>query len=89
MKELRKRISEDELAMLAISDENATTLQRYTEFKQLNYTVISSRGPFPAPFNGVQGIPAGFIIDKEGKIKLATEGLVSLTELLQILRAEN
>ena len=87
--ELRKRISEDELAMLAISNEALTTLQRYAEFKQLNYTVISSRGPFPAPFGNVQGIPAGFIIDKEGKIKLATEGLVSLTELLQILRAKN
>ncbi len=87
--ELRNRISEDELAMLAISNEGSTMLQRFAESKKLNYTVISSRGPFPAPFNGVQGIPAGFIIDKEGKIKLATEGLVSLTELLQILRAEN
>ena len=87
--ELRNRISEDELTMLAISNEGPTMLQRFAESKKLNYTVISSRGPFPAPFNGVQGIPAGFIIDKEGKIKLATEGLVSLTELVQILRAEN
>jgi peroxiredoxin len=87
--ELRNRISEDELAMLAISDEGPTMLQRFAESKKLNYTVISSRGPFPAPFGGVRGIPAGFVIDKEGKIKLATEGLVSLTELLQILRAEN
>ena len=87
--ELRNRISEDELTMLAISNEGPTMLQRFAESKKLNYTVISSRGPFPAPFGGVEGIPAGFIIDKEGKIKLATEGLVSLTELLQILRAEN
>lgn len=86
--ELRKRISEDELAMLAISNEDPTTLQRYAEVKGLNYTVISDRGPLPAPFGGVQGIPAGFVIDKEGKIKLATEGLVSLTELVQILRAK-
>ena len=87
--ELRNRISEDELTMLAISNEGPTMLQRFAESKKLNYTVISSRGPFPAPFGGVEGIPAGFIIDKEGKIKLATEGLVSLTELVQILRAEN
>lgn len=86
--ELRKRISEDELAMLAISNEDPTTLQRYAEVKGLNYTTISSRGPLPAPFGGVRGIPAGFVIDKEGKIKLATEGLVSLTELVQILRAK-
>jgi len=87
--ELRKRISEDELAMLAISNEGPTMLQRFAESKKLNYTVISSRGPFPAPFGGVRGIPAAFVIDKEGNIKLATEGLVSLTELLQILRAKN
>jgi peroxiredoxin len=86
--ELRKRISEDELAMLAISNESPTTLQRYAEVKGLNYTIISDRGPLPAPFGGVQGIPAGFVIDKEGKIKLATEGLVSLTELVQILRSK-
>jgi peroxiredoxin len=89
LKELRKRISEDELAMLAISDENATTLQRYAEAKELNYTVISERGSLPAPFGGVQALPASFVVDKEGKIKLATEGFVSLAEILQILRAEN
>lgn len=87
--ELRNRISEDELAMLAISNEGPTMLQRFAESKKLNYTVISSRGPLPAPFGGVRGIPASFIIDKEGKIKLATEGFVSLTELVQILRAKN
>lgn len=86
--ELRKRISEDDLAMLTISNEDPMTLQRYAELKGLNYTVISDRGPLPAPFGGVRGIPAGFVIDKEGKIKLATEGFVSLTELVQILRAK-
>jgi len=87
--ELRNRTSEDELAMLAISNEGPTMLQRFAESKKLNYTIISARGALPAPFGGVQGIPAGFIIDKEGKIKLATEGLVSLTEMVQILRAKN
>ncbi len=86
--ELRKRIGEDELAMLAISNEDPTTLQRYAETKGLNYTIISDRGPLPAPFGGVEGIPAGFVIDKQGNIKLATEGFVSLTEMVQILRAE-
>ena len=87
--ELRNTIGEDELEILAISNEEPTMLQRFAEFKQLNYTLISDRGPLPAPFRYVRGIPAGFFIDKEGKIKLATEGLVSLTELLQILRAKN
>ncbi len=88
LKELRKRISEDELAMLAISSEYLTTVQRYAEANQLNYTVLTEKGSLPAPFNGVRGIPAGFFIDKQGKIKLATEGLVSLTELLQILQSK-
>jgi len=86
--ELRKKISEDELAMLAISNEDPTMLQRYARTQGLNYTIISARGPLPAPFGSVRGIPAGFVIDKEGKIKLATEGFVSLTEMVQILRAQ-
>lgn len=86
--ELRKRISEDELAILAISNEDPTTLQRYAQLKGLNYTIISDMGPLPAPFGGVQGIPAGFVIDKDGKIKLATEGFVSLVEMVEILRAQ-
>ena len=86
--ELRKRISEDELAMLAISNEDPATLQRYAESKGLNYTIISARSLLPAPFGSVEGIPAGFVVDKEGKIKLATEGVVSLTEMVQILRAK-
>ncbi|MHC5061926.1 MAG: peroxiredoxin family protein [Planctomycetota bacterium] len=88
LKELRKRISEDELAMLAISSEGLTILQRYAKSNRLNYTVLAEKGTLPAPFNGVRGIPAGFFVDKEGNIKLATEGLVSLTELLQILRSK-
>jgi len=88
--ELRKRISEDELAMLAISNEDPTRLRRFAQFKGLNYTIVSTwdSRPLPAPFALVRGIPAAFVIDKEGNIKLATEGLVSLTELLQILRAK-
>jgi peroxiredoxin len=89
--ELRNTIGEDELEILAISNEHITRLKQFAADKNLNYTVISSRlsSPVPAPFRYVRGIPAGFFIDKEGKIKLATEGLVSLTELLQILRAKN
>ena len=89
--ELRNTMSRDELAILAISNENITSLKQFADYKKLNYTVISSKNypPLPAPFRYVRGIPAGFFIDEEGRIKLATEGLISLTELLQILRAKN
>jgi len=89
--ELRNTISQDELAILAISNENITSLKQFATHKKLNYTVISTQhsSPLPAPFRYVRGIPAGFFIDEEGKIKLATTGFVSLTELLQILRAKN
>ena len=89
--ELRNTMSRDELAILAISYEHITSLKQFADSRKLNYTVISSENypPLPAPFRYVRGIPAAFFIDNEGKIKLATEGLISLTELLQILRAKN
>jgi peroxiredoxin len=89
--ELRNTMSRDELTILAISNEHITSLKQFADSRKLNYTVVSSRNypSLPAPFRNVRGIPAAFFIDKEGKFKLATEGLISLTEMLQIIRAKN
>ena len=87
--ELRNTIAEDELAIIAISNEAAEMLKRFVEYKNINYTVSSVRHRLPAPFSYVRGIPASFFIDKEGKLKLAVEGFVSLAESQSILRAKN
>lgn len=92
---LRNLISEDKLAMLAISyisafpPETTEKVEDFVEQNKINYTVFSiDPSTMPSPFNRVTTIPCSFFIDPEGKIKLATEGLLSLGEIKAILQAE-
>lgn len=92
---LRNLIAEDKLAMLAISYKSAyppeTTekVKDFVEQNKINYTVFSTdAAAMPPLFGRVSGIPCSFFIDSEGKIKLATEGLLSLGEIKAILEAE-
>lgn len=91
---LRNIISEDKLAMLAISYispiNTAEAVKNFVERnKTINYTVFSCQvRDMPAPYNRVNSIPSSFFIDPNGKIKLATEGLLSLGSIKAILQAE-
>ena len=86
---LRKTIREDELVMLAISNEPAGLLERFVKKRRINYTILSSsRIALPTPFNKVTSIPTSFFIDSNGKIKIATSGMISLGEIKAILQAE-
>ena len=86
--ELRKTTSEDDLAILAISNERTDLVKRFVTQAKMNYTVLLDRGTMPGPYNTIRAIPSSFFIDPQGKIKLATSGLVSLAEIKAILKAE-
>jgi peroxiredoxin len=92
---LRNLVSEDKLAMLAISykstfpPETTEKVKDFVKRNKINYTVFSVDGStLPLPFSRITGIPCNFFIDSEGKIELATEGLLSLGEIRAILQAE-
>ncbi len=85
---LRETVGEDELAMLAISNEGPDLVKRFVARAKINYTVLLDRGALPEPYNTINAIPSSFFIDREGKIKLATTGLLSLNEIKAILEAE-
>jgi peroxiredoxin len=92
---LRNTIGEDKLAMLAISYKSAhppeTTekVKNFVKQNKINYTVFSTDAvTLPPLFGRVSTIPCSFFINPEGKIKLATEGLLSLDEIRAILQAE-
>jgi len=63
-------------------------VKSFVEQTKINYTVMLDRGTLPSPYNGINVIPSSFFIDSEGKIKLATSGLVSLEEIKAILQAK-
>jgi len=93
--ELRKTISREKLALLAISyittmPPNTTEMVRtLVERQNINYTVFSvDISDVSPPYANIRGIPSSFFIGPEGKIKLATEGLLSLGEIKAILQAE-
>ncbi len=92
---LRNLISEEELAILAISYrstfpwETPEKVKNFVKRNKINYTVFStSMSAMPSPFSQISGVPSVFFIDKQGKIKLATEGLLPLGEIKAILEAE-
>jgi peroxiredoxin len=92
---LRNLIAEDKLAILAISytsifpRETTEKVKAFVEQNKINYTVFSiDPSSMPSPFDHISSIPCSFFIDSEGKIKLATEGLLSLGEIKAILQAE-
>lgn len=91
---LRNTISEDKLAMLAISyitPRNTTEIVKnfIAKNKGINYTVFSvNSSDMPAPYNLVNAIPCSFFIDPEGKIKLTTVGLLPLSDMKAILQSE-
>jgi peroxiredoxin len=87
--ELRKQIGEDELVIIAISNEDPETLKAFVNNKGINYSVVSSAGTMlPSPFADVTSIPTTFYIDRNGRIKLVAVGLVELDDTKAILKAE-
>jgi len=93
---LRNRVSADELAILAISyqssmpPETPEAIKKFLkENPKINYTVFSAdASTMPDPFDRIASIPCSFFIDSDGKIKLATAGVLSLGEMKAILQSE-
>lgn len=86
--ELRKKESESELAILAISQENPATVKRFVSSKKINYTILIQSTTLSKPYSMVRSIPSSIFIDAEGKIKIGTTGLISRKEIKAILEAE-
>lgn len=85
--QLRKETPAEELEIIAISNESNATVSEFAATKSLNYTVVAGNTALPAPFGRVRSIPTAFYIDTEGKIKLATVGVVPEETSKSILAA--
>ncbi len=86
--ELRKQKSSEELAIIAISEENRNLLKRFAATNKLNYTVASLTAAPAMPFSDVRALPTSFYIDKQRNLKFAAEGAVSMAEIIAIFKAE-
>ncbi len=87
--ELRKKYDKKKLEIIAISNESAAHLRQFARKHKINYSLVSKgETVLPAPFSQVRSIPTMFFIDKKGTVKLATSGLVSLSETKAIIDAK-
>ncbi len=88
--ELRKEFADSELTILAMSNESGRHLKQFSEAEGINYSVASlGETTLPQPYADVRSIPTSFFIDKNGTIRLAAVGLVSLEHSRAILQAEH
>lgn len=92
--ELRKQIGEDKLVILGISyTDPRNTPERIRNFVAanpvINYPVTATNpATMPKPYNLISGIPCSFFIAPDGKIKLATEGMIPFPQMKAIIEAE-
>jgi peroxiredoxin len=91
--ELRNTTGENKLVMLGVSNEKADVVQKFADDRGINYTILLDQGNMPQPFGfrriySMTGVPCSFFIDAQGRIKLATSGLLSLSEMKAVLQAE-
>ena len=75
------------IAILAISNEPPASVKRFAADKKINYPLLLNKADMSLPFNLVNAIPCSFFIDTEGKIKLATTGVLTLGAMKAILQA--
>ena len=87
--DLRKQESEDDLAILAISNESKEDVSKFVDTEKINYTVATLGNSYlPKPFVDVEYIPTTFFIDKKGKIKTVKIQSLTLEQIKGILEAE-
>lgn len=92
--ELRRTIGKDKLTMLTISYIGPMNSEQMIKdfvanHSEINYPIIAADlADMPAPYNNIRAIPASFFITPNGKIKLATEGLLTLPDIRAIIEAQ-
>ena len=88
--ELRKTTNEKDLAIVGISTEigQLNTVKQFVSQQKMNYTISVDSGKLIPPYSGISAIPTTFFIDPEGKIKLATVGVLNLAAVKNILQAQ-
>ena len=86
--ELQNTIGQDKLAILAISNETTELVKQFAAQQKINYAVIAGPGPMPSPFDSVEYTPTNFFIDSQGRIKLASIGLMSADEIRAVLQTQ-
>ncbi len=89
--ELRKTISEKDLAILGISTETGqdNIVKNFVSEDKMNYPIlVADPRTLVPPYSDITAIPTSFFIDPEGKFKFAVMEALTLEEMKDILQAQ-
>jgi peroxiredoxin len=94
LNDIRERISEDKLAILAICYQTNTgrdtleIVKEYAAKHKIGFPVFYvALDAVPSPFDTNLFVPASYFIDSRGNLKLAVEDIVSIKYVQKILQA--
>ncbi|MBE0536238.1 MAG: TlpA family protein disulfide reductase [Phycisphaerae bacterium] len=87
---LGREMGPDGPVVIACSEEAGEKLMTFAETHGVHFTMVSLRQAPPEPFCApwVRETPTSFYIDAEGRIKLATEGVVPFFQAKAIIEAK-
>jgi peroxiredoxin len=86
--QLASEVGEDELAIIAISDEDEATVKTFIESTPMNYNVACSN-TLPAPYGTISAYPTTFFIDRNGVIDAVIVGYHDFESLKEHATAED
>jgi peroxiredoxin len=83
---LHEEFGERGLVILAMSDEDASVIQRFVESHDVAYTNLTAPAEVSESY-GVLGLPSAYLIDRDGKIVATMVGPKSADDLRQRIAA--
>jgi thiol-disulfide isomerase/thioredoxin len=77
--EFEERYKNQGFAILGVSSDEGgwSTIQPFMEGYKMNYRVVLEDDKMPAPYSDIEAIPATYLIDREGRVAVVHNGLVS------------
>ena len=84
---LRKEISEDDLLIVGISDEDRDTLVKFMKKTTIDYPIVADETNLPDPYGAISAYPTTFFIDRNGVIQKIIVGYRDLDTLREYATA--
>ena len=90
LNEISAQADENNIKILAISDEDPELIKSFVSANNMNYTVLQDDGSLPRIFTRARrrGLPCAVFIDKEGKVKLIANGAMGMEDMKAVIAAK-
>ena len=84
---LSEELSDDDLVIIGICEEEADVLKNFMKNTEINYRVTEEQHDLPAPYSSISAYPTTFFIDRNGVIQHISVGYEDLDTLREYATA--